>query len=261
MNDTNFDDRATKFANNIYGTTKGKVREAVLWHLLQQQFLPSLCCGGRVLDAGGGQGQMTLRLAQQGYEVVLTDLSSEMLQFAQQQAQQLAVAAQLQLIEGPIQQLQQHQLGQFDGVICHAVLEWVKQPEQVIVQLFDHLKPGGLLSLAFFNLRGAELHNLVSGNFDNVGAALTAKKTKRVRLVPHSPLQNEQVLAMTQALGFELVSQAGVRVIHDYLRDKSHQQTKLERLIELEIEYCQQPLYRDLGRYTHLLLRKPYLTD
>lgn len=31
MQDRNFDDIAEKFARNIYGTTKGKIRQAVVW--------------------------------------------------------------------------------------------------------------------------------------------------------------------------------------------------------------------------------------
>lgn len=257
MSDTNFDGRAAKFAKNIYGTTKGQVREGVLWHLLQQQLLPSIDDCGRILDAGGGQGQMAFRLAAIGHEVVLTDVSEQMLAIAKRTAVERQLEQQVRFVQGPIQQLDSEQLGLFDGILCHAVLEWVTDIEPVLAQLNQHLKPGGRLSLAFFNHTGAEMHNLVAGNFDNVGSNMTAKKTKRVRLVPQNPLHNHDVIAACEALGFVVEQQAGVRVIHDYLRDKSMQQTQLSRLLELEIEYCQKPVYRDIGRYTHLLLRKP----
>lgn len=52
MQDRNFDDIAEKFARNIYGTTKGKIRQAVVWQdltgLLAQ--LPQRPL--RILDAG-----------------------------------------------------------------------------------------------------------------------------------------------------------------------------------------------------------------
>ncbi|WP_028116784.1 methyltransferase domain-containing protein [Ferrimonas senticii] len=256
MNDISFDGRAAKFANNIYGTSKGQVREAVLWHLLQQGLLPQLPLAGRVLDAGGGQGQLARRVAAAGHQVVLTDLSQEMLMLAQEQAEHAGLAARFQYIHGPIQALAEQQLAPFDAVICHAVLEWLADPEPVIAELYQQLKPGGRLSLAFFNYQGAELHNLVAGNFDNLGEAMTTKKTRRVRMVPQHPLHNDRVIAMAEAVGFTVVEQAGVRVIHDYLRDKSLQRTQLERLIELELEFCRKPLYRDIGRYTHLLLQK-----
>nr|VUD28301.1 S-adenosylmethionine-dependent methyltransferase [Raoultella sp. NCTC 9187] len=35
MQDRNFDDIAEKFSRNIYGTTKGELRQAILWQDLQ----------------------------------------------------------------------------------------------------------------------------------------------------------------------------------------------------------------------------------
>ncbi|MGX2008798.1 tRNA uridine 5-oxyacetic acid(34) methyltransferase CmoM, partial [Enterobacter asburiae] len=51
MKDRNFDDMAEKFSRNIYGTTKGELRQAILWQDLQP--LLSLLGPGplRVLDA------------------------------------------------------------------------------------------------------------------------------------------------------------------------------------------------------------------
>lgn len=56
MVDRNFDDIADKFTQNIYGTTKGKIREAVIWQDLNSllDLLPSKPL--KILDAGGGEG-------------------------------------------------------------------------------------------------------------------------------------------------------------------------------------------------------------
>lgn len=257
MNDTNFDGRARKFADNIYGTSKGQVREAVLWHQLQQRFLPRLSEQSPILDAGGGQGQMARRMADAGFPVLLNDLSGEMLAMARGRAEECGLADRFDYLQGPIQALPEQIEQPFAGVVCHAVLEWSNEPQAVLAALARCLAPGGVLSLAFFNHLGAEFHNLVAGNFDNLGEAMTSRKTRRVRMVPHSPLKNEDVILWLEALGLRVEHQCGVRVIHDYLRDKSLQRTDLERLIELELAYCERPHYRDLGRYTHLLVSKP----
>lgn len=79
MQDRNFDDIAEKFAHNIYGTTKGKIRLAVarqdLTTLLAQLPQRSL----RILHAGGDEGHMPCQLAQAGHQVLLCDLSGEMI--------------------------------------------------------------------------------------------------------------------------------------------------------------------------------------
>ncbi len=86
MQDRNFDDIAEKFSRNIYGTTKGQLRQAILWQDLN-------CAAGaagagplRVLDAGGGEGQTAIKVAQLGHHVTLCDLSAEMVARARQAA-------------------------------------------------------------------------------------------------------------------------------------------------------------------------------
>ncbi len=74
MQDRNFDDIAEKFSRNIYGTTKGQLRQAILWQDLDR-VLEEI--GGRklrVLDAGGGEGQTAIKMAERGHQVTLCDL-------------------------------------------------------------------------------------------------------------------------------------------------------------------------------------------
>ena len=53
MQDRNFDDIAEKFSRNIYGTTKGQLRQAILWQDLDRVLAEMGPQKLRVLDAGG----------------------------------------------------------------------------------------------------------------------------------------------------------------------------------------------------------------
>ena len=68
--DRNFDDISGKFAQNMYGTTKGRIREAVVWQELEN-ILANYPSHKplNILDAGGGQGQIACRLAKLGHNV------------------------------------------------------------------------------------------------------------------------------------------------------------------------------------------------
>jgi S-adenosylmethionine-dependent methyltransferase len=85
--DRNFDDLSEKFARKVYGGLKGDIRLAVIWRDLLAA-LPELESPVplRVLDIGGGLGQMTVRLAKLGHQVVYNDLSQQMLEAAQKLA-------------------------------------------------------------------------------------------------------------------------------------------------------------------------------
>ncbi|SDJ53916.1 S-adenosylmethionine-dependent methyltransferase [Ferrimonas sediminum] len=256
MADVNFDTRASKFARNIYDSSKGKIREAVLMRELTQHILPQLPDACPVLDAGGGQGQLSLQLAQRGHSILLCDLSREMLLQAQSRAQALGVTDRLITHHSPLQELGSREGGPYPLVLCHAVMEWLEQPQQTLMGLLEQVAPGGYLSLMFFNYRGMEMHNLVAGNFDNLGHTMVHGK-KKVKLAPKHGFDNQQVIQWLTEAGMVLERQVGVRVIHDYLRDKGRQEQSLPRLLELELEYSEKPVFCDLGRYTHLTLRKP----
>ena len=74
MQDRNFDDIAEKFSRNIYGTTKGQLRQAILWQDLDRVLAEIGPQKLRVLDAGGGEGQTAIKMAERGHQVILCDL-------------------------------------------------------------------------------------------------------------------------------------------------------------------------------------------
>ena len=67
MQDRNFDDIAEKFSRNIYGTTKGQLRQAILWQDLDRVLAEMGPQKLRVLDAGGGEGQTAIKMAERRY--------------------------------------------------------------------------------------------------------------------------------------------------------------------------------------------------
>ena len=136
--DRNFDDLALRFARNIYGGLKGELRLAVLRRDFDE-FLPTCLqpCDAdhmplRILDAGGGQGQLGLQLAACGHQLTLCDISTEMLKLAHEQALVLGLTS-VEFVHGAVQQMSEDaQSGKrpaFDLVLCHSVLEWVADQE------------------------------------------------------------------------------------------------------------------------------------
>lgn len=255
MQDRNFDDIAEKFSKNIYGTTKGRIRQAIVWQELEE-ILANLPEGPlNVLDAGGGEGQMSCGLAARGHQVLLCDLSAEMLQRAEAHAEEKGVSGNMQFKQISAQQVGQHLDKPADLVLFHAVLEWVAEPEAILKALYDVLAPGGVLSLMFYNVNGLIMQTLVLGNFGYMQADL--KKRKRKTLSPDFPRDPEQVYRWLEAAGFTVETKTGIRVFHDYMRDKNKQSERFEEVLQQELRFCRQEPFLSLGRYIHVTARKP----
>ncbi|MFT6255673.1 MAG: S-adenosylmethionine-dependent methyltransferase [Cellvibrionaceae bacterium] len=251
MQDKNFDKLSQKFAQNIYGTTKGEIRAAVLW----RDLVPALASLGkprlRILDAGGGFGYLSQKLAALGHDVVLCDISEQMLALAQQQIEAANTALSIQLIHSPIQALTVEEYGQFDVILCHAVAEWLIDARSTLQGLLALLKPNGLFSLMFFNKEALRFHSLISGNFDYVNRDFNVKK--KVGLTPTHPLYIEDVRTWFSQWQLSMVSQSGVRVINDYLKHNLPPGFDKHQLVEMELAYSQQEPYLSLGRYIHFV--------
>ena len=259
MQDRNFDDIADKFARNIYGTTKGRIRQAVLWQDLETLLATLPQRPLRILDAGGGQGQIACQLAVRGHQVILCDISEQMLARAAQHAAEQGVSARMELVQSPAQEMHHHLAAPVDLVLFHAVLEWVAEPQAVLAALEKCLAPGGALSLMFYNYNGLLMLNTLVGNMEYVKRGMP--KRKRRSLSPDHPLDPVQVYDWLAQLGLTISGKTGVRVFHDYLRDKSQQEGAFDDLLALEQRYCRQEPFVSLGRYIHVMAYKPDTKD
>ena len=74
---------------------------------------------GLILDAGGGPGRYTIELAKLGYNVVLLDLTPELLRIAKRKIKKEKVQNKVkQIIQGSIDNLSMFEDNTFDAVIC-----------------------------------------------------------------------------------------------------------------------------------------------
>ena len=252
-NDRNFDDLVGHFQKNIYDSPKGKIRLEIIWRDLLNN-LPALSAGKplRILDAGAGLGYMAGKLADLGHQLVLCDVSAEILQQAEQHLAQHHPHATCQLINSAVQELHQHVAEQFDLVLFHAVLEWLAEPKQALLQLCRHVKPGGYLSMMFYNRHSLTYRHLLNANFNIL---MQGEPRVGERLVPISPLEPSDVETWLLDAGMQIVDRSGVRVIYDYLGHAEKQRLNMDELLEMEKRYSKLKPYADLARYQHFLVQ------
>lgn len=253
--DRNFDDLAQRFQQKIYDSMKGRLRLAVLRRDLAQHLPQSPM---KILDVGAGQGQWASEMIGLGHSVYLTDVSAEMLSLAKRNIDAADLLEEqknsVRYLQLPLQELHSELDEKFDMVACHAVLEWLEQPEKIFAWIDPLLISGSWCSLIFYNLHGLIFKNLLRTNYEKVMAQ--DFRGAIGSLTPLNPLISGDVLKWAENAGYRLICQSGIRVFHDYVLDKKHYQKDPETVEQLELMYSQQQPYRDLGRYIHLLLQK-----
>lgn len=253
IGDHNFDDLSDHFERRIYGGLKGRIRLAVLRRDLQSYLEPaSQAAPLSVLDSGAGLAQLAIELAGAGHRVMVNDLSAAMLVQARRRAEANRVAERIAWRQGPFQEL----VGglQYDLVLCHAVLEWLAEPEAAVAALAALVRPGACLSLAFYNRDAQVFRNLVRGNFKKVRSGTVHGAPGG--LTPLHPLRSDEVTEWLAANGFAVEKRSGIRVFRDYVTAPMGGHLDDDAVVDMELEWSQQEPFWRFGRYIHFICRK-----
>ncbi|MES2820742.1 MAG: methyltransferase domain-containing protein [Pseudomonadota bacterium] len=247
MSDRHFDLLASRFAEKIYGGAKGAIRLAVLQADLAEA-VPERPL--RVLDIGAGLGHMALWLAERGHQVTLAEPAAPMLDGARER---FAAAGQTAtFIQAPWQDLPGLLDQPYDLVLCHAVLEWLGEPQAILPVLHRLTAPDGWLSLAFYNKDALVYRNLLKGHFRKLREQSFAGEKQS--LTPQNPLDPRELERQLDG-HWTVEHRSGVRVFHDYMPREFQAKAELEELVDMELAHRRHPCFMGLGRYLHWLCR------
>jgi S-adenosylmethionine-dependent methyltransferase len=229
------------------GSVRGELRHAVILHHLRAH-LPAAPV--KVLDVGGGTGELAADLAREGHAVTLLDLSPAMIEQAQRRCAGLNVS----FVCAAADQIPER-LATFDTVLCHSLLEFVSHPQELLQQLVDVLRAGGLLSVVVGNRYHAPLRAaLLQRDFAQARLGLDSEMPATDLFgLPRRTFYPEEMREMMQACDVDVVGEYGVRVFADLLDDAPE---LTEELLALELAASPHLPYRHVARFVHFVARK-----
>jgi ubiquinone/menaquinone biosynthesis C-methylase UbiE len=134
----------------------------VNWHYIKKYLEPT----GTVLDNGAGPGKYSLKLAEEGYRVTLSDLTPSLVEMAKAKAQESGLTAQFNgFYEMDARALRALEDEQFDASLMLGPLYHLQQEEdrvKAVKELYRVTKKNGLVFVAFMPRAKHMLHSLIS---------------------------------------------------------------------------------------------------
>ena len=215
----------------------------------------------RVLDAGGGNGHDSLRLARMNHQIDLVDSSQPMLDDARANAALAGVTDRVATHSLDIFDIADHFGGQhFDIVLCHNVIQFVDAVPELLASLASVLKPGGMLSLISTNQYSLPYQAaFLEQDLDKAYAQLEpGEQHNPVFGISAHEFRPDEVIDWLNGLGLEVEKHYGIRCLYNYwgtneLKEDSAVHDKLKRL---EIELTDRSPYKLTARQFQLIARK-----
>ena len=215
----------------------------------------------RILDAGGGNGQEAIPLAQLGHQVTIVDYSQEMLADAERRAAAAGVAQRVTLHFGSVREVPRlFPAAQFDVVLCHNVIQYVDDVPALLRELAAALKPGGLLSILSINRYSIPLRiAMPRGDLSRALANLDARQQTAILFdAEMTCYAASEIVEMLGGAGCVGEGDYGIRCVCDYWGDNELKADPavFKQLEALEFALADRHPYKLMARYFHVRARR-----
>lgn len=203
----------------------------------------------RILDFGSGQGVTSNHFAISN-DVTAIEPSQEMLLNAWKDYDYTQIV-------GDISSLSKFEDNSFDMIICHNVLEYIENKEQVINEFSRVLKVGGILSIVKHNRAGRVMQMAVLlDDFEKANNLLDGNNSSSLKYGQIRYYEDEDINRWNDK--FELINFFGIRTFFDLQQnqEKHNDEEWQIKMIELENRVSQIDEYRNIAFFHHLIFVK-----
>lgn len=228
-----------------------RVDELGVWEQLQKKLTWEQLgefSGKKILEFGCGNGVMGAYYAGENVVVGIEPDEEVLLQNPYENVEQIC---------GDIKVLSEYADGFFDVILCHNVLEYAAEREEIVKEFQRLLKSGGLLSVLKHNKPGRVMQMAVLlNNFDHANDLLDGKGSTALQYGQISYYEDDDLVKWAPGLHIEKV--LGMRSFWDLQQNQQIQEQEdwQREMMKLEQRVSDMEEYRNIAFFHHVLLRK-----
>ena len=193
----------------------------------------------KVLDSGGGTGLWSIKLAEKGFDVTLTDISKNELEVAKQKINKLGLN--IKIVECNSEKTP-FKNEEFDIILlCGGVISYTPNPDILLNECNRLLKPNGLLWFDFLNSLGWAIEN--QNDLSKIDLALANEKLIQMSdwKYPARTFSLDMIEKYLKLSNFKLISKYGLILLTNSLSltkrySKNYDEKLFEKYKEIEFE-------------------------
>lgn len=202
-----------------------------------------------ILDFGSGEGANADHFAKEN-KVVAIEPWEEMLKYAWKDNE-------YRQIVGDVKALSEFPDNTFDAIICHNVLEYIDDKEEIVKELARVLKPEGFISIVKHNRNGRVMQMAVLlDDFEKANDLLDGKNSAASKFGEIRYYEDEDITKWAPGLSINKI--LGIRTFFDLQQnqDKHPDEEWQKKMAELEMRVSEDPAFREIAFFHHIILKK-----
>lgn len=248
--ETYYDEKAESY-DETFSMLYFRVFDAITWKYLEP-YLPTNP-NALILDAGGGTGRWTVRIAKKALKVVLMDISEGMLKIAAERIKQEGIEENVVIKRGNIARTS-YADETFDLIFCEHALFLFKQPDILLKEFARILKRKATLIISAHNRYVASLARLpdIPKSEDLKNALMLLLERKHQFMTPDNKVKiftwtPNEFRTMLETHGFQIEKIIGkgitmpLRISNELFTRKKYPETLFNNILQFELALCDKP--------------------
>lgn len=260
-------DEASGRYDEVFDTLYYKIYDVITWKYLEP-YVPA-DPHALILDAGGGTGRWTVRMAKKGCNAVLMDISEEMLKAAAKRVEKEGLQHKITIKKGDIARTGYPDEA-FDMILCEHALFLSKEPSMLVKEFNRILKKKARLIISLHNRYVQALASLpdkpAPENLDNALKILFREKYRfltkdgKVRIYTWTL---EEFRTMLERNGFCIEKMIGkgitmpLRISVELLARKEYPEELFSKILQFELALCEKADALALAGHLQAVVCKP----
>lgn len=248
-----YDETANEY-DDSYKNPYWQIYNEITWNYIKK-YLPKEIKNSLILDAGGGTGLWSIKIAQLGYNVILTDISKGMLEVAKEKITKENLIDKIQVIEADIIDMNIFRNNSFDLALAEGdSVSYCNDPNKAIYELSRVTKRNGFITVSVDNKLNFVLRNINSGDFKEAekilqtGIAMMPGKNNEE--YPAYTFTIDEIIELFNINGIETLKTIGKPV---FISNQDLNNKKIyKKLLEFELKFSSLPSVA--GRGGHIAI-------
>lgn len=228
------------------------IKDIASWELMQKKMTweqLKFIHNKRVLDFGSGNGMTADHFASNN-EVIAIEPDKNMIQNRFREHKYVQIS-------GDIKELRNFEEESFDVILCHNVLEYADEREDIVKEFSRVLKKDGYLSVLKHNRAGRVMQMVVLlNNFEHANELLDGKNGQAQQFGTINYYDESELLKWTETFRIEKIQ--GIRTFWDLQQNQDIQKDNSwqEKMLNIEMRVSSLEEYKTVAFFHHIIYEK-----